>query len=276
MGIFSKIIEFNYEENALKSKSVMLNLVNKGIPFVIRKHVPEELCLKWQNLPYLSKTLNNIILPIERYDNIFYNTNNIATTNLTFEQYVRLLRSPKLKEKLYLAEIELFKSKKENSLLQVLNNDIPYYRQFYRDKLNSRIFFIGRDTITQMHYHNTIEAMLNQISGVKHIFLFTPNNNLFYQMKPYPWYSSKNNLSQVTFEATNPEQFKEIAIEMGLKGGIEIVLNPGDSLYIPIYWWHIVFGKNISISFTDLFSTSFYKKYLSFLGIRSRNYMTMF
>ena len=52
---FSKIIEFNYDENIFMLKSVMFNQVNRGVPFVIRKYIPETLCLKWQNLNYLSK-----------------------------------------------------------------------------------------------------------------------------------------------------------------------------------------------------------------------------
>lgn len=273
---FSKIIEFNYDENIFMLKSVMFNQVNRGVPFVIRKYIPETLCLKWQNLNYLSKKINNVLLPIERYDNIFYDVNNMTTINLTLREYIEYLKSPKLqKEKLYLAEVELFNSNKKSSILQVLDADIPYYNQFYINKLVSRILFLGKDTVTQMHYHNTVEAILNQISGLKHIFLFPPNNSLFYQMKPFPWYSSKNNFSQMTFNASNPEQFKKIATQSDLKGGIEVLLEPGDCLYIPVYWWHIVFGTNISLSFTDLFNASIHKKYLSFLGLRSRNHMAL-
>ena len=65
-------------------------------------------------------------------------------------------------------------------------------------------------------------------------------------------------------------KFEKVAEQKALKNGFKVILEPGDSLYIPIYWWHVVFGENISMSVSDFFGASFYNKYLAPFGIRTR------
>ena len=271
-------LEFNFrdDKDIFMFKNTADELVQNNIPFVIRNHIPHALHTKWQDINYLSEKLKHIRLPVGSYDNSFYSIANLNTLDVTFEEYINhLLYTPLTDvQKLYLAELAIFDKYKQSSILQILNSDTISYTPFYRDALESRVFFIGKNTITQMHYHTSVEAMLSQIDGKKHICLFPPDNGLFYQMEPYPWHNKYYNWSQIIFEATNSLQFREIVASDGLLNCIEVILEPTDSLYIPIYWWHIVFGEGISSSFTDFFSSSSARKYLSFLGLRSGNHFS--
>jgi hypothetical protein len=266
---FLKPREFNYSCN----NNTVLSFINNNTPFIIRNNVNESLCTKWQNLDYLSNTLGEIQLPIESYKDSFYDINTSTIIHLTLKEYMDYLLATQSQKNLYLAELELYNRGREtDSVLCPLNSDIVDDDLLYhKTLLYSRVLFLGKNTISQMHYHKRCEAILNQILGVKRVFLFPPNNGLFYQMKPYAWYLKKNNWSKIIYKVKDALDFKEILKTKKLINGFEIVLNPGDSLYIPIYWWHIVFGENISLSYTDFFFADFKKKYLTFLGLRSGN-----
>ena len=265
-------LNFYRGQNIYQFDNVVSTFIKNNIPFVIRNFIPEELPSKWQNLNYLASKVGGVTIPLESYENFFYEMDKLQTIFLSFQEYVDYLKAPIKTQKLYLAEVELFNRNNTKVLFQILNNDIKYHT-VYTNKLYARVMFLGHHSITQMHYHTQLEAMINQVVGIKKFFLFPPNHNLFYQMNPYPWYHAKSNWSQYKFKVSNASDFKGIAERLNLVNGVEVSLSPGDSLYIPIYWWHIVFGEEMSLSFTDFFDTNSSKKYLSPIGLRSLNHI---
>jgi oxalate decarboxylase/phosphoglucose isomerase-like protein (cupin superfamily) len=50
---------------------------------------------------------------------------------------------------------------------------------------------------------------------------------------------------------------------------IKYVLQPGDSLYIPLYWFHLVYGKGDNLSFTDFYYSTLKKRIFSTVFLRS-------
>ena len=249
---------------------IVEQLIQEANPFVIRKNILHWPALKkWQNIKYFQEKFNDLNIPIENYTNSFYSQESLKLIEMTFEEYCKENTDPKYR--LYLAELDIFNKYKKNAVLKALREDIAH--NFITQEVNhvKSVLFYGTDSVTQMHYHRKYEAALNQICGRKTILLFPPT--AFYQMKPHPWFHKLNNWSRILFKVKNADEFINISESLGFESGHLVTLEPGDSLYIPIYWWHIVFGEKLSISVTDFAKSKFRKVYLSFLGLRSRNYM---
>jgi len=283
---FSQVPEFsdshNHDQDNFVLNDVNIKLIDYGIPFVIRKFFPEKICKSLKELHLLSSKVNDVKLPVEYYNNLDYDTTGSFAKHLTFQEYIEYLFSLETKDTLYLVldlhnKIRKIRDRtienKTGSIFEllndeILNNEILKKRLFYN--MQRRVFFLGKNTITQTHYHDRQEAVLHQVVGTKRIYLFPPNKHLFYQMQPHSWYTTKNLWSQIKFKFEEFEEFEKVSEQKGLRGGFKAILEPGDSLYIPIYWWHTVFGENISMSVSDFFNSSFRKKYFSPWGIRTR------
>ena len=83
--------------------------------------------------------------------------------------------------------------------------------------------------MTPAHYDEQ-ENFFAHVKGYKRFLLFAPDQ--FPCMYPYPTYHPCDRQSQVDLENPNYElfpKFKEVS-------GYEIVVGPGDVLYIPMYW----------------------------------------
>ncbi len=282
---FSQVLEFSRNnKNNFILNDTNIKLIKYGIPFVIRNLFPEKLREDLQDLHLLSKRVTNVQLPVESYNNPHYDATGLLTKQLTFKEYVEYLFSPNTKDNLYLV-LDLHNNRKKNkyrtvknekgSILQLLNDlisndEILNKKLFYYNTIERRVLFLGKDTITQTHYHDRQEAMFHQVTGTKRVYLFPPYKHLFHQMKPCPWYSKKMELGDAMFKYENFSEFEKVTAQQALKNGLEATLEPGDSLYIPIYWWHTVFGENVNMSVSDFFSPSFCKKYILPLEIRTR------
>jgi len=100
--------------------------------------------------------------------------------------------------------------------------------------LTSNLLLIGQPgNITPVHY-DMQQNMFAQVHGYKRILLFHPK--YFTSLYPYPVHHPCDRQSQVDFEQPDYDRFPNLH---DLKG-YEIVLEPGDVLYIPLHWWHYV------------------------------------
>jgi hypothetical protein len=116
----------------------------------------------------------------------------------------------------------------------------------YRGDIEYHIF-MGRDTRTRGHYHLHQHAMIFQIHGRKRVLLYAPRDadRLYsYPVRRSPHFQT----SQVEFDRPDFEKFPL------LRGTYlyETILEPGDALFVPIHWWHGVYGLGPVMS-TSLF-----------------------
>jgi uncharacterized RmlC-like cupin family protein len=110
---------------------------------------------------------------------------------------------------------------------------LPSMTNWYAHK---HALFQYRNHITDWHYHITAEAILTQVSGVKEVLLLPP--------EPRTWavLASIQHNSVYTYNA-DAHQYPEYAQLVPYRA----VLRPGDSLYIPNYWWHLVATKGSTL-----------------------------
>ena len=133
-----------------------------------------------------------------------------------------------------------------------LLNDINVYPDFL-DSSNTegkiKLWFGPGGTITPLH-HDQTNLIGAQIYGKKLWRIISPDQTPFV-------YNYQAVFSQVDLE--NPDYnkyplFKKVKI-------IEVILEPGEMIFIPIGWWHQVKSLNVSISlsFMNFIFPNYYK-----------------
>ena len=99
-------------------------------------------------------------------------------------------------------------------------------------ELTSNLLLIGqRGAATPAHYDEQ-QNLFAQLSGRKRCVLFAPGE--VRGLYPYPLHHPKDRQSQIDLYAPDLARFPRF----GEVQGLEAVLEPGDVLFIPQYWWH--------------------------------------
>ena len=148
------------------------------------------------------------------------------------------------KDNLYLAEVPLHRT------LPEMVGDIgtvPYGNQDPK-VLN---FMMGRTTYAPLHFHERHDAVAVQVVGTKSWVLYGPaqSKNLY----PRPWFGHDLSYANVDLEdLANVDlerypRFREAQ-------GYHFTTTPGDALFIPMHWWHAVYGgPEFNVLLTDFF-----------------------
>jgi hypothetical protein len=100
--------------------------------------------------------------------------------------------------------------------------------------------------------------------------LFPPGDTP--RLYPIAWYSPNVSFSRVAFPRDGGWPDLEELPDLADTHPVECALEPGELLYIPIHWWHVVFGTGTSICATHMFRSSIRKRFLSRMGLRG-NYL---
>jgi hypothetical protein len=108
--------------------------------------------------------------------------------------------------------------------------------------------FMGHETVTPGHYHSFQHALICLIHGKKQVFLYSPKDSRRLYPEPIATETRHYQSSQVDFAEPDLGKFPRVADARVLKA----TLGPGDALFVPIHWWHAVYGEGGVMS-TSLF-----------------------
>jgi lysine-specific demethylase 8 len=106
-------------------------------------------------------------------------------------------------------------------------------------------FWLGPGNNTTPLHYDSENNFLAQLRGRKQVILCPPRE--IARLYPVPVGHVRNYASQVNMESPDLTQFPDWAdVDRAL-----IELTPGDILFIPVYWWHAVWGigQNMSINY---------------------------
>lgn len=106
---------------------------------------------------------------------------------------------------------------------------------FLRPCPDEGFVWLGRGTLTPLH-HDETNNLLVQIHGTKVIRLFGPTERD--RLKPLRGVHSALGWVEWNYIAE-----QDLVCQ-------EVLLNPGDALFIPIGWWHCCFAAGVSMSLT--------------------------
>ena len=196
----------------------------------------------------LKKEFNNCIFPIEFYLKKDHMNKSIINSieNKSFDDFCDnylFSNNPNY----YLAEVDLLQ------YLEKINKNILDDIKFKYDnqrKSTAYNFFLGYNTKSGCHAHFSDDYMLNQIVGTKIVYMFdyNDNNNLIIEKKHI--YRHFLNIDLFNLDSSKYKIYK-------------VVLNPGDSLLIPPWWYHSVKGNGLTCSLTKVFNRTSYSYLLN-------------
>lgn len=101
--------------------------------------------------------------------------------------------------------------------------------------------------VAQTHY-DTQHNFFAQLQGIKSFLIFEPDSELYY----YPNIHRSYRQSQVHFEHFNRSNSSSSFPRLAGASAIEVIMQPGDLLYIPPFWAHRVESVTMSLSLSVL------------------------
>ncbi len=218
---------------------------SKGLPVILKGGVDDWPALKKWGPHYFKTNFGDSLIEVQygRSNDPSYEKNSlIYKKKMKMGDFCDLVTSCGSSNDFYLTANN---NKASHEGLHDLFEDVGDFGIGYRDMRNiasrSHLWFGPKGTITQFH-HDLTNNMLVQIYGRKKLILVPA-----FQVQNM--YNDHHVYSAVRFPDVNESfhpKFKKNTF-------IEVVLEPGDAIFIPIGWWHYVesLDVSISVSFTD-------------------------
>lgn len=195
------------------------------------------------------------------------------TTVEFYQGYIDFFNNDVSIEKKYNISQFLEKMDKETELLYIGEQSLSDFKKnsLYRDNDNPRIqnkpydsvIFLGnRNAGSHTHLHLApLDYILNQVIGTKTMYFFELNDNIDQNIgisSPF------NQHRKFIFDYNKFESFNLRFINHQKLKIYKVQLYPGDSIFIPPWWWHNAVCNDFSLSITDKYdrdNNSFFYKY---------------
>lgn len=227
-----------------------------GIPVIITGLLKDE--CDW-NLDYLSQKLGSRKFLFRNYGRNRLKQDkrhwkNVGSgadlQSLPFDHYAEMLRTGQAsRDNIYLGKAPIQNTPLENiSFLGTIGEQLGLVEPATKPKM-----YMGPIGHTAALHYDIMDGLLMQMHGAKKLVLFPPSqtSNLY----PFPLYihlqhglKLRSWYSQVNLEETDLEVFPKF--QEALKYQCEVIVDSGETLYIPAGWWHEVqtLGEKMSCS----------------------------
>ena len=258
---FDSLCHFDFQNEtqlhqAHKYRSAEVPFVMYNIPKV------DEVVKKWNNMDYLSKTLgkkfyrtessaNNHFMYWRNAPNAFLRTEKGKTwkpptdiVSLQFEQWLELA----VKGQNISLEDRNHKYFRVSSDLgnPWLFKELPFFQPVKslfivdpREQRGIHCRFGMRSVIAEAHFDGSRNAVV-MLGGLRRWILSHPDQCVNMHMLPSSHPSGRH--SEVDWSKPDIEKFPNFAKLMGN----EVILQPGDYLYVPTYWIHYIISLNVN------------------------------
>jgi hypothetical protein len=236
-----------FEVEEIDERRFRAQFINRNRPCIIRRaasHWPA--VAKWRSIAYLKETCGSV--NVSAYDMPRPEGDGAIFSDQKKQDLRRVLRKPTaMSFAAFLdhatsgddAPSELFflysVPTTPGATFDKLRPDIGAYAFLQRPKRSAyniyprnNIYFY-RSSITDWHYHATAEALQTQIIGVKEVMLLPPSDIVWSYMHA---------IQAMSVHSYNADLHAVPQARRVLP--YRAVLWPGDALYIPNYWWHLV------------------------------------
>ena len=200
--------------------------LNFDKPYVLKNN--KMVAVKKWNLDYLKNKLSNETVrtqyhkTIEEFqkesDNIIYKK---------FSEYISDIENGKL---YYLADYDM------RFFENILDKNDTLEKFKFRRQNIKKYLYLGINTYSNCHIHLVDDIVLNQIYGEKIVYMYDYYDNPSIEL--FSIFSKKPNCINDNFWALDLSKYKLY----------KVVLEPGDCLFIPPWWYHAVKGIDLSYS----------------------------
>ncbi|WP_126337457.1 cupin-like domain-containing protein [Legionella spiritensis] len=232
----------NQEVNILTSE-LMPEKFTSNVPVMIKQDMGQRpRFFDWDPGQLREKIGDKLVLVDHSHDGLFRVDPDAATyedkmEKLPFNSFLdKISHNPATRDYLYLIHSSIPGHYPE--LMKEI--DIPHYVD--QERLRHINLWVGQaGNVSPLHF-DTNNNVLCEIYGRKKIFIYPPNQmSLLY---PYSCFSRAPYVSPV--RVTEPDLDKHPKFSQAKP--VEIILHPGDILYIPPFWWHQVYNLDLTIS----------------------------
>jgi hypothetical protein len=169
-----------------------------------------------------------------------------AFTPMTLGQYLERMNGEEHR-KYYLAESPV------RTVFPELLGDLGELGLVAPERIIKQVAFVGRDSFSTLHYHPRNEAVAVQVLGTKRLLLYPPSQTE--RIYPHPWYSPRFNFSTLPLDGASREELYPRYPKFKEATPLEVVLRPGELLYIPVGWWHSAEGEGRNLTITSFWSS---------------------
>jgi len=160
--------------------------------------------------------------------------------SMLFAEFIARIEAGTGNDVYLVANNRFFEKPGMSALLDDLG-DLPGYIK-RDDRAAQTYLWLGPSgTVTPLH-HDVMNVLFCQIRGRKRVLLIPPDET--------PWlYNEVAVYSEVVLERADLRRFPLF----GHVAPVEVIVNPGEILFIPVGWWHHVrsLDTSISVSFTN-------------------------
>lgn len=225
------------------------NYFYQNRPVVVKGLMKEWPALKLWNPDFFAENFGDVEVEItaERSADPFFEDNFVHhKKKISMREYVNLVTTRTDTNDFYLVA--------KNQLLamdefKILGDHFSYPEEFLDSKYKKsnyvKLWFGPKGTVTPLH-HDAGNILFGQIYGRKHIKLISP-----FDINRV--YNNRSCFSAVDLENIDYEKFPL----MHLVTIIDVILEPGEFLLLPVGWWHWVKSLDVSISLS--FQNFYYK-----------------
>jgi hypothetical protein len=223
------------------SKDILEDNLNNLSPTIITNTMEQWNALSLFTIENLKKKnitkeikLNKSIIEQEKTDNVLTPANEFL--NWISKQPINEIP----KNKFYLSEDETFL--KLFNLYDTFNSFASYYLSPLSICKSYPIWIGPKGTKTGIHWDPEYRNIICQLYGTKKIYLFAPDQQKYlYTSNKYDNGSKTSSINFWNIDNKKYPLFSKARY-------IEIILNKGQMLYIPKYWWHACENQTTSIS----------------------------
>lgn len=235
--------------SSLTAETFLQHYQKYGIPVVLAGILKPE----WDwNLEYLQQQLGTQEFVLRFYGQARYQQDKRKWTSIgsgvppqskPFSDYAELLQTREAhRQDIYMAKCPLHNTPlSETEAMQTLQAHLSTLGLHHpASTLN---LWVGPSGHTECLHYDPMDGTLIQLHGTKRVILFPPSQTA--NLYPFPFYvhlrhgmKLRSWFSQVYPDRPDFDAFPRL--REALRHRYEIILNPGELLYIPAGWWHEV------------------------------------
>ena len=228
------------------------DFVLPGVPFVLRGYAQAagwDAPGRWTDA-YLRETVGHLTMPLRTSkfnDGTYHYAHGLsATEDLPVSDFIDRVNSSEA-GRYYLAQGDLFGGRAPGPMAALLDDIAAPPWAAALDLKHINLWF-GAATIRNPAHYDANENILVMIAGRKTLTLFPPGARNFLEPRMHGEHSAP--LTQmVDVDAVNDTQWPCFRFARDMS--TTVVLEDGDALYIPPYWWHQVIseGRSLAVNF---------------------------
>lgn len=158
--------------------------------------------------------------------------------DMKFKDYIKKIQNPKNTQILYMQQLSILRELQELRPYVVL----PKYINSPKQHIDDIGLWVSPGGNTSPLHYDLDNNFFIQSHGTKKFLMYHPWE--FYNLYPNSLFSRTPHTSKVNLDNPNIKKYPNFT----KASPIEIIINAGEMLFLPAYWWHQVYSMDLTVS----------------------------